>query len=103
MALELICDASIEPDKRIAVPRMGNSKGILIYQVVSDEKNPDIKKIEFYEADEKEAEKFTLNRWRVAPNARKMEFMFYKYNGDCFIGPPAFYDANGNLLKIGNR
>jgi hypothetical protein len=103
MALELICDASIESNKKISVPRMGNSRGILMYQVVSDEKNLSIKKIEFYEADEKEAEKFTLNRWKVAPNARKMEFIFYRYNGYCSIGHPVFYDEKGNLLKIGNR
>jgi hypothetical protein len=92
MALELICDAIIESNKKINIPRCAN-----IYRINSADK-----KISFYHSNPGNEDR-ELSTWKIPIGAREVEFTIYREHNQSILQSPAFYDPKGNLLKMGNR
>jgi len=92
MALELLCSNEIMKGNKIILPRGAN-----LYKM--DFSN---NKIDFcYSNPGKNC--LELNTWKIPLNAREIEFDARSDKIGGYIVIPMFYDANGNLLKIGNR
>ena len=92
MALGLLCSKEIMKGNRIVLPRDAN-----LYKM-DFSKN----KVDFYYSNPGK-KGLELNTWKLPLNAREIEFDVRTDRIGGFIVIPMFYDANGKLLKIGNR
>lgn len=93
MALELLCSIAFKSEKRIILPSLAK-----VYKI--DFRNY---KISFYNDNPGKKNYLELSTWAVPLNAREMDFEFRTDRIGGYITSSRFYDANGNLLKIGNR
>jgi len=93
MALEFLCNIAFKPEKRIILPSFSK-----VYKI--DFQNY---KISFYNDNPGKRSYIKLYTWAVPLNAREMDFEFRTDRIGGYITSSRFYDANGNLLKIGNR
>ena len=93
MTLEFICSITFEPEKKIILPSSAN-----VYEI-----DFQTYKISFYHDNPGKKNYIELGTWAVPLNAREMDFEFRPIRSGGYITGSRFYDANGNLLKIGNR
>jgi len=95
MAVQYISSAERVCGKRIRLPRQ--MSGLESGYEVFDKENV----IKTFYSDNGAGR--DLHRWIVPKNAFEMEFMPIQSPEGVIVGPPIYYDFNGNVVKVGNH